>query len=221
MSSRISLHPLREFLVCVHLKLYSSNSPWTAYVYAEKTLHTNLSANKYDLGLTGDNGKLKIWLFRKQINTTVRLRKNTWNQICIQWKSDKEEMKVFINGTEKFHKKLNGKLNLPGKGQFLLGCSKLRGTSASPHQGMTGELYLFRMWDKANMTQSKDCQDSGVIRWRKEDWTYNTTVEEDNSLQCGKYHCIAFEIVSQSKVDLSVSSISLPDFMKSQSINHF
>ncbi|XP_014106864.1 PREDICTED: adhesion G-protein coupled receptor G2 isoform X2 [Pseudopodoces humilis] len=184
MSSRISLHPLREFLVCVHLKLYSSNSPWTAYVYAEKILHTNLSANKYDLGLTGDHGKLKIWLFGKQINTAVRLRKNTWNQICIQWKSDNEEMKVFINGTEKLHKKLNGKVNLPGKGQLLLGCSKLQGTAASPGQGMTGELYLFRMWDKANITQSKDCQDSGVIRWRKEDWTYNTTVEEDNSLQC-------------------------------------
>ncbi|XP_039911361.1 adhesion G-protein coupled receptor G2 isoform X2 [Hirundo rustica] len=184
MSSRISLHPLREFLVCVHLKLYSSYSPWTAYVYAEKTLHSNLSANKYDLGLTGDHSKLKIWLFGKQINTTIRLRKNIWNQICIQWKSDNEEMKLFINGTEKLHKKLNGKVNLPGKGQFLLGCSKLHGTAVSPRQGMTGELYLFRMWDKANITQSKDCQDSGVIRWRKEDWTYNTTVEEDNSLQC-------------------------------------
>lgn len=184
MSSRISLHPLREFLVCVHLKLYSSNSPWTAYVYAEKSLHTNLSANKYELGLTGDHGKLKIWLFGKQINTSVKLHKNTWNQICIQWKSGNEEMKVFINGTEKLHKKLNGKVNLPGKGQFLLGCSKLQGTAASPHRGMTGELYLFRMWDKANITQSEDCQDSGVIRWRKEDWTYNTTVEEDNSLPC-------------------------------------
>ncbi|KAM4906043.1 adhesion G-protein coupled receptor G2 [Sylvia borin] len=184
MSSRISLRPLREFLVCVHLKLCSSNGPWTAYVYAEKTLHTNLSANKYDLGLTGDHDKLKIWLFGKQFNITIRLHKNVWNQICIQWKSDNEKMKVFINGREKFHEKLNGKVNLPGKGQFLLGCSKLPGPAASPRQGMTGELYLFRMWDKANITQSKDCQDTGVIRWRKEDWTYNTTIEEDNSLQC-------------------------------------
>ncbi|XP_036239478.1 adhesion G-protein coupled receptor G2 [Molothrus ater] len=183
MSPRISLHSLREFLVCVHLKLYSSNNPWTAYVYAEKTLHTNLSANKFDLGLTGDHGKLKIWLFRKQISTSIRLRKNTWNQICIQWKSDNEELKVFINGSEKLHKKLNGKDSLPAKGEFLLGCSKLQGTGAAPRQGMTGELYLFRMWDKANITQSKDCQDSGVIRWRKEDWIYNTTVE-DNTLQC-------------------------------------
>ncbi|KAM3677714.1 adhesion G-protein coupled receptor G2 isoform 2-T2 [Ammospiza maritima maritima] len=184
MSPRISLHSLREFLVCVHLKLYSSNNPWTAYVYAEKTLHTNLSANKFDLGLTGDRGKLKIWLFGKQISTSIRLHKNTWNQICIQWKSDNEEMKLFINGKVKLHKKLNGKFSLPARGQFLLGCSKLQGTAAAPRQGMTGELYLFRMWDKANITQSEDCQDSGVIRWRKEDWIYNTTVEEDNSLQC-------------------------------------
>lgn len=185
-------------------------------MYAEKTLHTNFSANKYDLGLTGEHGKLKIWLFGKQINTSVKLhKKNTWNQICIQWKSDNEEMKVFINGTEKFHRKLNGKVNLPGKGQFLLGCSKLQGTAASSQRGMTGELYLFRMWDKANITQSEDCQDSGVIRWRKEDWTYNTTVAEDNSLPCGKYHCITSEIVIQSKVDMSLSSVSLPDFTKS------
>ncbi|XP_009070885.1 PREDICTED: G-protein coupled receptor 64-like [Acanthisitta chloris] len=184
MSSRISLRPLKEFLVCVHLKLYSSNSPWIAYVYTQEALHANLSSNKYDLGLTGDHSKLRIWLFGNQINTTARLHRNTWNRICIQWKSDDEEMKVFINGIKKFNKRLNGKVTLPGKGQFLLGCSKLRSTAASPHLGMTGELYLFRMWDKANITQSQDCQDSGVIRWRKEDWTYNMTVEEDDTLPC-------------------------------------
>ncbi|XP_017939781.2 adhesion G-protein coupled receptor G2 isoform X1 [Manacus vitellinus] len=184
MSSRISLHPLKEFLVCVDLKLYSSHSPWIAYVYTQETPHVNGSANKYDLGLMGDHGKLTIWLFGNQINKTARLHENTWNQICIQWKSDNEEMKVFIDGKKILNKKLRGKVNLPGKGQFLLGCSKLRGAAASPNQGMTGELYMFRMWDKANITQSEDCQDSGVIGWRKEDWTYTTTVEKDNSLPC-------------------------------------
>ncbi|XP_069640878.1 adhesion G-protein coupled receptor G2 isoform X1 [Haliaeetus albicilla] len=184
MSPRISLHPLKEFIVCVHLKLYSSNSSWTAYVYNQETPHINLSGNKYDLGLTGDHGKLRIWLFGNQINTTARLHENTWNQICIQWKSEDEEMKLFINGTKKVNKKLTGKLIFPGKGQFLLGCSKLPGTATSPNLGMTGELYMFRMWDKANIKQSQDCEDSGVIRWRKEDWVYNKTAEEDNSLPC-------------------------------------
>uniref|UniRef100_A0A8B9ML28 Adhesion G-protein coupled receptor G2 n=1 Tax=Accipiter nisus TaxID=211598 RepID=A0A8B9ML28_9AVES len=186
MSPRISLHPLKEFIVCVHLKLYSSNSSWTAYVYNQETPHMNLSGNKYILGLTGDHGKLRIWLFGNQINTTARLHENTWNQICIQWKSEDEEMKLFINGTKKVNKKLTGKLILPGKGQFLLGCSKLPGTATSPNLGMTGELYMFRMWDKANIKQSQDCEDSGVIRWRKEDWVYNKTVEEDNSLPCAE-----------------------------------
>ncbi|XP_040438555.1 adhesion G-protein coupled receptor G2 isoform X1 [Falco naumanni] len=184
MSARVSLRPLKEFIVCVHLKLYSSHSPWTAYVYNQETLHTNLSANKYDLGLTGDHGKLRIWLFGKQINAAARLHENTWNQICILWKSEDGEMKVFVNGTKKVNRKLTGKINFPGKGKFLLGCSKLPGTAMSPHLGMTGELYMFRMWDKANIKQSLDCEDSGVIRWRKEDWVYNKTVEEDNSLPC-------------------------------------
>ncbi|KAM6290890.1 adhesion G-protein coupled receptor G2 isoform 2-T2 [Porphyrio hochstetteri] len=184
MSPRISLRPLKEFIVCVHLKLYSSNRPWTAYVYNQETPHANLSANKFDLGLTGDHGKLTIWLFGNQIDVTARLHENVWNNICIQWKSDDEEMKLFINGTKKASKKLTGKVNLPGKGQFLLGCSKLPGTAMSPNQGLTGELYMFRMWDKANIKQSWDCEDSGVIRWRKEDWVYNKTVEEDNSLAC-------------------------------------
>ncbi|XP_042644512.1 adhesion G-protein coupled receptor G2 [Tyto alba] len=186
MSPRISLHPLKEFIVCVRLKLYSSDSPWTAYVYNQETPHTNLSANKYDLGLTGDHGKLRIWLFGNQINTTARLDENTWNQICIQWKGEDEEMKVFINETKKVNKKLTGKVNFPGKGKFLLGCSKLPGTATSPNLGMTGELYMFRMWDKANIKQSLNCEDSGVIRWRKEDWDYNETIEEDNSLPCAK-----------------------------------
>ncbi|XP_074461571.1 adhesion G-protein coupled receptor G2 isoform X1 [Larus michahellis] len=184
MSPRISLRPLKEFIVCVHLKLYSSNSPWTAYVYSQETSHGNVSANKYDLGLTGDHGKLRIWFFGNQINTTARLRDNTWNHICIQWKSEDKEMKVFVNGTKKLNKRITGKVNLPGKGQFLLGCSKLPGTTMSPNLGMTGELYMFRMWDKANINQSLDCEDSGVIRWRKEDWVYNKTVEEDISLPC-------------------------------------
>ncbi|XP_030333196.1 adhesion G-protein coupled receptor G2 isoform X2 [Strigops habroptila] len=184
MSPRISLRPLKEFIVCVHLKLYSSNSPWTAYVYSQKTPHTNLSADKYDLGLTGDRGKLRIWLFGNEINTTVELPENTWNQVCIQWKREDKEMKLFINGTKKENKKLTGKFNFPGKGQFLLGCSKVPGTAMSPNLGVTGELYMFRMWDRANIKQSLDCEDSGVIRWRKEDWVYNRTVEEDNSLPC-------------------------------------
>ncbi|XP_010015502.1 PREDICTED: G-protein coupled receptor 64 [Nestor notabilis] len=184
MSPRISLRPLKEFLVCVHLKLYSSNSPWTAYVYSQETPHTNLSADKYDLGLTGDHGKLRIWLFGNEINTTVELHENTWNQVCIQWKSEDEEMKLFINGTKKENKKLTGKFNFPGKGQFLLGCSKVPGAAMSPNLGVAGELYMFRMWDRANIKKSLDCEDSGVIRWRKEDWVYNRTVEEDNSLPC-------------------------------------
>ncbi|XP_061855331.1 adhesion G-protein coupled receptor G2 isoform X2 [Colius striatus] len=184
MSPRISLHPLKEFLVCVHLKLYSSNSPWTAYVYNQETAHTNLSSDKYNLGLTGHHNKLRIWLFGYQINTTARLQENTWNHICIQWKSENVEMKVFINGSKKLNKRLPGKVNFPGKGKFLLGCSKLPGTATSPDLGMTGELYMFRMWDKANIKQSVGCEDSGVIRWRQEDWVYNKTVEDDDSLPC-------------------------------------
>ncbi|XP_009876340.1 PREDICTED: G-protein coupled receptor 64 [Apaloderma vittatum] len=184
MSPRISLRPLKEFIVCVHLKLYSSNSTWTVYVYNQETLHTNVSANRYELGLTGDHGKLRVWLFGNQINTTVRLHENTWNHICIQWKNEDAEMKIFINGTKKVNEKLPRKVILPGKGQFLLGCSKLPGTATSPNQGMTGELYMFRMWDKANIKQSQDCEDTGVIRWRKEDWEYNKTIEEDGSLPC-------------------------------------
>lgn len=186
MSPRISLRPLKEFIVCVHIKLYSSDRPWTAYVYYQETPHSNLSGEKYELGLTGDGDKVRIWLFGNQINTRERLHQNTWYEICVQWKSEDEEMKLFINGTNRAKRRLPGKVHLPGKGKFLLGCSKLPGAAAFPELGMAGELYMFRMWDKADIRQSHDCKDSGVIRWRKEDWLYNLTVEEDNSLPCGR-----------------------------------
>ncbi|XP_068774655.1 adhesion G-protein coupled receptor G2 isoform X2 [Struthio camelus] len=184
LSPRISLLPLKEFTVCVHLKLKSSNSPWTAYVYNQETPNGNLSTNKYDLGLMGDHDKLRIWLFGNQINMTEMLRENTWHRICVQWKSKDEEMKLFINETKKGNKKLGKKMSLPGKGQFLLGCPKLPGTATSPHMGMIGELYMFRMWDKANIKHSLGCKDGSIIGWRKEDWVYNKTIEEDDSLPC-------------------------------------
>ncbi|XP_025922959.1 adhesion G-protein coupled receptor G2 isoform X3 [Apteryx rowi] len=184
LSPRISLLPLKEFIVCVHLKLKSSNSPWTAYVYNQETPNSNLSANKYDLGLMGDHDKLRIWLFGNQINMTEMLHENTWYEICVQWKSEDEEVKLFVNGVKKGNKKLAEKMSLPGKGQFLLGCSKLPGTATSPNMGMTGELYMFRMWDKANIKHSLNCKDGSIIGWRKKDWVYKKTIEEDNSLPC-------------------------------------
>ncbi|XP_064355332.1 adhesion G-protein coupled receptor G2 isoform X2 [Dromaius novaehollandiae] len=184
LSPRISLLPLKEFIVCVHLKLKSSDSPWTAYVYNQETPHSNLSANKYDLGLMGDHDKLRIWLFGNQINMTDMLRENTWYKICVQWKSEDKEVKLFVNGLKKGNKKLAEKMSLPGKGQFLLGCSKLPGTATSPNMGMTGELYMFRMWDKADIEHSLNCKDGSIIGWRKKDWVYKKTIEEDNSLPC-------------------------------------
>ncbi|XP_042724173.1 adhesion G-protein coupled receptor G2 isoform X1 [Lagopus leucura] len=185
MSPRISLLSLKEFTVCVHLKLNFSNSPWTAYVYNQETTNSNPSAIKHDLGLSGDRGNLRIWLFGNQINTTVAmLQENIWHQICTQWKSEDKEVKLFINGKKRLNEKLIRNMSLPGKGQFLLGCSKLPGTAASPNQGMTGELYMFRMWDKANINLAKHCRDGSIVRWRKEDWMFNKTVEKDNSLPC-------------------------------------
>ncbi|XP_015741740.1 adhesion G-protein coupled receptor G2 isoform X2 [Coturnix japonica] len=185
MSPRISLLSLKEFTVCVHLKLNSSSSPWTAYVYNQETTNSNPSVNKHDLGLSGDHGNLRIWLFGNQIDTTVKmLQENVWHQICTQWKSEDKEVKLFINGRKRANEKLNGKMSLPGKGQFLLGCSKLPGTATSPGQGMTGELYMFRMWDKANINLAKHCRDGSIVGWRKEDWMFNKTIEEDSSLPC-------------------------------------
>uniref|UniRef100_A0A8V0XHQ6 Adhesion G-protein coupled receptor G2 n=1 Tax=Gallus gallus TaxID=9031 RepID=A0A8V0XHQ6_CHICK len=185
MSPRISLLSLKEFTVCVHLKLNSSSSPWTAYVYNQEATNSNPSANKHDLGLSGDHGNLRIWLFGNQINMTeMMLQENIWHQICTQWKSEDKEVKLFINGKKRANEKLNEKMSLPGKGQFLLGCSKLPGTATSPNQGMTGELYMFRMWDKANINLAKHCRDGSIVRWRKEDWMFNKTIEEDSSLPC-------------------------------------
>lgn len=223
MSPRISLLSLKEFTVCVHLKLNFSNSPWTAYVYNQETTNSNPSAIKHDLGLSGDRGNLRIWLFGNQINTTVAmLQENIWHQICTQWKSEDKEVKLFINGKKRLNEKLIRNMSLPGKGQFLLGCSKLPGTAASPNQGMTGELYMFRMWDKANTNLAKHCRDGSIVRWRKEDWMFNKTVEKDNSLPCGKYHCFpVFRVASLQKVDVTCLTFCLLYFRKSFSIGHF
>ncbi|XP_067412571.1 adhesion G-protein coupled receptor G2 [Emydura macquarii macquarii] len=180
LSPGIQVPTLKEFTVCVNLKLVTSNNPWTAFVYNIKRADSTTSANSYELGLTGDHDKLTVWIFGIQINLTEKLNVDTWYQVCIEWRSKYKEMKLFINGTEKRSQKLVKKIDLIADGQILLGCSQPSATSSA--MGMVGELYMFRMWDKAD--KKSDCKDGNIIGWRKKNWVYNHTLEESNILPC-------------------------------------
>uniref|UniRef100_A0A7M4EAK7 Adhesion G-protein coupled receptor G2 n=1 Tax=Crocodylus porosus TaxID=8502 RepID=A0A7M4EAK7_CROPO len=187
LSPGISVPPLKEFTICLYLKLLTSSDPWTAFVYVKETPESIQSVKKYELGLTGDGNKLTVWLFGYHIDLTENFHLDDLQQVCIEWKSTDNEMKLFINGRKKRSRKLDGKLEkltLDGNGQFLLGCSQPSRTASSSAVGMVGELYMFRMWDKADIKLSHDCIDGSVISWRRKYWAYNHTIEESNTLPC-------------------------------------
>ncbi|XP_037757305.1 adhesion G-protein coupled receptor G2 isoform X14 [Chelonia mydas] len=199
LSPGIHVPALKEFTVCVYLKLVTSSNPWTAFVYNIKRPGSTTSANGYELGLIGDHDKLTVWMFGTQINLMEKLNVDTWYQVCIEWRSEYKKMKLFINGTEKRNQKLVKRKDLIADGQILLGCSQSSATSSA--MGMVGELYMFRMWNEADKISG--CKDGNIIGWKKKNWVYNHTLEESNTLPC------ANDVTSRSSV--SKSSVSISD----------
>nr|XP_048718392.1 adhesion G-protein coupled receptor G2 isoform X9 [Caretta caretta] len=198
LSPGIHVPALKEFTVCVYLKLVTSSNPWTAFVYNIKRPGSTTSANGYELGLIGDRDKLTVWMFGTQINLMEKLNVDTWYQVCIEWRSEDKKMKLFINGTEKRNQKLVKRKDLIADGQILLGCSQSSATSSA--MGMVGELYMFRMWNEADKISG--CKDGNIIGWRKKNWVYNHTLEESNTLPC------ANDVTSRSSVAKTSVSIS-------------
>ncbi|XP_053168964.1 adhesion G-protein coupled receptor G2 isoform X3 [Hemicordylus capensis] len=175
---------LENFTVCIYLKLYNTKNPWTAFVYKTEEPGGNLSADHYELGLTGEHDKLTVWIFGKEITVPEKLDNNTWYQACIEWRGKDHEMSLYINNEEKKTENISKTGKLIAKGQLLLGCSQKPGTSSSSPVGMVGELYMFRMWARAEMNNTQDCHDGSIIRWRKNYWVYNKTAQYSSSLPC-------------------------------------
>ncbi|KAF7251310.1 Adhesion G-protein coupled receptor G2 [Varanus komodoensis] len=184
LSPGISVPALRNFTVCIYLKLYSPRNSWTAFVYS-KEIDGNLSATEqYELGLKGGHDKLTVWIFGEEITWTEKLDVNTWYQVCIWWKSVQQEVSVYINGEEKKSEKIAKTGQLFANGQLLLGCSGNPDKSSSLADGMIGELYMFRMWANGDINQTQNCHDGTIIRWRKDNWVYNKTARYSRSLPC-------------------------------------
>ncbi|XP_030058140.1 adhesion G-protein coupled receptor G2 isoform X2 [Microcaecilia unicolor] len=190
LSPKVNIPELQDFTVCVHLKL-TSDGPWTAFTYKQKATSSSSGADNYELGLAGDSGNLIVWIFGKQITVPVseRLHLHSWYQTCIIWKGDQHNMDFNVNGKVLKTEHLKGKSSLAGDGLLSLGCSQYPGMSSSAAAvGLTGELYLFRMWN-GEQSDFEDCVDGDVIQWNMADWVYsNSILEKDSSLQCAKHN---------------------------------
>lgn len=185
LAPEISVPSLNNFTVCVYIKLYNTRN-WTAFVYDKEDPNDNLSEGYHELGLTGGRDRLTFWIFGNEITVSEGLNNHTWHQVCIEWKGDDQEVTLYIDDKEKKTEKIAKTGDLLANGQLLLGCSQKPGKSSSFPMGMVGELYMFRLWPKANRNYSQDCQDGTIIRWRKDNWAYNKTARFSITLPCGK-----------------------------------
>lgn len=186
LSPGISLPALKNFTICISLKLHSTEHSWTAFVYNKKEFNGTLSANTYELGLAGKHDRLTFWVFGNEITLAERLDEHTWYQVCIGWRSELQTVSLYINDQEKKTEKISESRELHPNGQLILGCSEMPGVSSPSPEGMIGELYMFRMWDKADIIHMRGCQDGTIICWKKEYWIYNKTAHYNSSLPCGK-----------------------------------
>ncbi|XP_063811797.1 adhesion G-protein coupled receptor G2 isoform X2 [Pseudophryne corroboree] len=169
---------LTQFTVCTYLKLASSK-PWTAFIYKLPSSPDNV----YEIGVFGDSGSMKIWMFGTEIIVLESLNLLTWYEICITWGGRNESMGVYLNGEMKAEEKLENNTMLHGGGSLILGCPHKINASAS--LGLVGDLYMFRMWNTSADSWLQSCIDGNVIKWKMDDWIYSPTIiKQDSSLHC-------------------------------------
>ncbi|XP_041439582.1 adhesion G-protein coupled receptor G2 isoform X2 [Xenopus laevis] len=168
---------LPEFTLCTYIKLNSSG-PWTAFTYNV----TSSPADGYEFGLLGDSGSINIWMFGSYISIPETLNLSTWYEACITWDNKTNLMEFMLDHTMKKYQKLENGTKLSGKGTISLGCPLPPEKNNSTSMGLIGELYMFRIWNKASNFTS--CYDGDILPW-KSNWIGNQLVfRKDVSLPC-------------------------------------
>ncbi|CAH2220595.1 adhesion G- coupled receptor G2 [Pelobates cultripes] len=198
MDLKIPLLNMTQFTVCTFINLKSTD-PWTAFIYKLPMS----PSNKYELGLLGDSGLMKIWMFDTQITINKTLNINTWYRTCIFWYGNNNSMAFYVNGDLTETKILNA-TQLTGGGTLSLGCSQEINSSLS--LGLVGELYMFGMWNRTDNALLGVCIDGNVVPWNTSYWSYNSSVVQmDNSLSCANKENFLEQAVGGSTTTHSVS----------------